>query len=300
MPLARWRRGLGNLARPGTLREAGRFLRAMAAGHMPVYLDYPVRPASRYGWGRPPHAGLQASMAAGRDGYARWIECFAVYAEGLAAIPEHAADPAGPCWDNPYVGGLTAAALYCFPALFRPRTYLEIGSGWSTRFARHAIRDHGLETRIVSVDPQPRAEIDGLCDEVIRQPLEDVDLTLFDRLGDGDILYVDNSHRCFQNADVTVLFLDVLPALRPGVLVYFDDIFLPLDYPPAWHGRFYSEQYLLAVLLLADRGRRYEIVLPGKFVQQDPDLNQALRAFWQRVGRQDEAANGLWLRVREP
>lgn len=266
---------------------------------MPIYLDYPVRPASRYGWGRPPHAGLHTLIAEGRESYARQVEAFGDHADGLAAIPEHADNATSPCWDNPYVRGLTAAALYCFPALRRPRTFMEVGSGWSTRFARRAIGDHGLDTQIVSIDPQPRAEIDSLCDEVIRQPLEDVDLSLFDRLGDGDILYVDNSHRSFQNSDVTVMFLDVLPALRPGVLIYVDDIFLPLDYPPEWRGRFYSEQYLLAVMLLADRGQRYEILLPGKFMQQDPMLNEMLRAFWRQVGRQEEAANGLWLKVRD-
>jgi hypothetical protein len=44
----------------------------------------------------------------------------------------------------------------------RPKQYFEIGSGNSTKFARQAIRDHGA-TRIVSIDPSPRAEIDAIC-----------------------------------------------------------------------------------------------------------------------------------------
>lgn len=49
-----------------------------------------------------------------------------------------------------------------------PATYLEVGSGNSTRFARRAITVHGLRTRIVSIDPEPRAVVDELCDEVVR------------------------------------------------------------------------------------------------------------------------------------
>ena len=64
----------------------------------------------------------------------------------------------------------------------RPRLYLEVGSGYSTRFARQAIKDHSPETEILSIDPCPRDEIDAICDEVIRLPVEEVDLELFDRL----------------------------------------------------------------------------------------------------------------------
>ena len=48
---------------------------------------------------------------------------------------------------------------------------VEVGSGYSTKFARRAIDDHSLRSRITSIDPAPRAEIDGLCDSVIRGPL---------------------------------------------------------------------------------------------------------------------------------
>ena len=51
----------------------------------------------------------------------------------------------------------------------RPRRFIEIGSGNSTKFARRAIRDHWLNTSIVSIDPFPRSEIDAICDEVVRR-----------------------------------------------------------------------------------------------------------------------------------
>jgi hypothetical protein len=121
---------------------------------------------------------------------------------------------------------------------------------------RRSIDDHGLGTRLVSIDPHPRAETEALCNEVVRQPLEDTDLSIFAALGPDDICFIDNSHLAFQNSVVTVFMLEVLPSLRPGVLVGIHDIMLPGDYPEAWRERFYNGQYLLAAFLLG-RARRH-------------------------------------------
>ena len=40
--------------------------------------------------------------------------------------------------------------------------------------------DQELDTRIISIDPAPRAEVDAQCDEVLRMPLEDVPMDFFD------------------------------------------------------------------------------------------------------------------------
>ena len=118
-----------------------------------------------------------------------------------------------------------------------------------------ARRDGGLSTHLTSIDPAPRAEIDALCDEVIRAPLEGADLGILGRLQPGDMLFFDGSHRVFMNADTVAFFLDVLPALPPGVIVGVHDIRLPDDYPPEFAERWYSEQYLLACWLLAESPR---------------------------------------------
>ena len=97
-------------------------------------------------------------------------------------------------------------------------------------------------------------EVDGLCDEVIRAPLEECDLAVFSRVRPGDVVFFDGSHRAFTNSDVTTFFLDVLPELPAGVLVHLHDICLPDDYPPYLDDSFYSEQYLLATIS-SPRGR---------------------------------------------
>ena len=45
---------------------------------------------------------------------------------------------------------------------------------------------------------------------------------------------------------------EVLPALAPGVIVHFHDIFLPWSYPREWFAEsrhFWAEQYLLQAFL---------------------------------------------------
>jgi hypothetical protein len=181
---------------------------------------------------------------------------------------------------NPFFSALDAISLYGLLGSREPALYFEVGSGNSTKFARRAVSDLHLKTKIISLDPSPRAEIDTLCDRVIRQPLEDVDIALFDELQAGDILFVDNSHRVFQNSDVTVFFLEVLPRLKPGVIVHIHDIFLPFDYPRAWVNRHYSEQYLLATYLLAEY-RKLDILLPLAYISRHPITEPLLEAEWE-------------------
>jgi hypothetical protein len=273
----------------------------MKDGNVPLFLEYAIHPRPRYGWGKAAHPELQRVIESGRARYASILEQLAPFTNRLRKIPIDAPDdPASPFWENRFVMGLDPVSLYAFPSLFHSKRYLEIGSGNSTKFVRRSVNDHRLDLKIVSVDPAPRAEIDALCDEVIRSPLETLDLAVIDQLESGDILMVDNSHRCFQNSDVEVTFLEILPRLKPGVLVYIDDIYLPCDYPPQWAERYYSEQYLLGVLLLADAGRRYELLFPGFFVCTDPALREAAERFWKGlgIGACMPDSNGFWMRVK--
>jgi len=261
-------------------------------------LDYPLRPVPRWGHDRPRHEKLGSILDAGRERYREHLGRILALRGHLARVPVgEPADPTEPYWLNGWLPGLDAAALYAFLAHGDPATYLEVGSGNSTRWARRAIGDHGLRTRIVSIDPSPRAEIDSICDEVLRAPAEDVDPAFFDRLGPGDVLFVDNSHRCLQNSDATAVFLDVLPRLPAGVLVEVHDVFLPDDYPPEWADRLYSEQYILAAYLLAP-GSQLEAELPAWYLSTDPELGGVLDPLWDDVGlERDRHGGSFWFRT---
>ncbi len=265
----------------------------------PVFLEYRANPKPRYGHGSPPHRRLYEIVNKNRELYKNYLNRFLKYREDLLQIPKNGKSNANaPNWINGWLPGLDAIALYGFLCEQNPRRYFEIGSGNSTKFVRRAITDHDLRTQVTSIDPNPRAEIDPLCDHVIRQPLEEVDPKIFAELESGDILFVDSSHRSFMNSDVTVLFLEVLPELKSGVVVEFHDIQIPYDYPQLWAARFYSEQYLLAAYLLADSGR-LDIVFPATFVSHDKELHQVLNPIWEDSGMSGVEKHGgsFWMKI---
>ncbi|MCZ6835874.1 MAG: class I SAM-dependent methyltransferase [Planctomycetota bacterium] len=279
----------------------GQSAMALAQGRNVIMIPDAPPLEPRYGHGQPPHAGLYKLIDTHRESYRATLQKIVGLSESLASIPRirnEETDGAQPCWDNRWLPGLDSAALYGLLTIHKPQHYIEIGSGNSTLFTRRAIRDHDLPTTITSIDPQPREEIDAICDEVHRVPVQDVDLSIFDRLESGDIMFVDSSHRVFTNSDVTAIFLDVLPRLKPGVLVHFHDIWLPEDYQPAWSNRYYTEQYLLAALLLF--GDQFEIVLPNNFITKDADLSNVLSPLWQRPEMQGVRTDGasFWIRKK--
>jgi len=243
---------------------------------------------SRWGHFAPVHPELNAALEQGRPLYEQSLDEIARFRAFYHDV-EHEADPntTEPCWDNIWFTALDAAALVGFLLSRKPKRYLEIGSGYCTMFARYAIRSGNLKTTISSIDPNPRADINKLCDHVFRANMEQFDPKLFQELEAGDILFFDGSHRIFSNTDVTVFFLEVLPRLKPGVLVHIHDIFLPADYPPTWDGRLYSEQYLLAAMLLCG-SPPFRVVLPNYFVSIDAALGTRVRELFKGTdGRRD-------------
>jgi len=282
-----------------TLRQTLRAYVKMAHGDQPIYFEYPVTPTPRYGSGRPPHLQLHLLIDRGRARYSSTLTSFLDF-EGrfskIALGPEIAREP---CWNNGSLPALDSMALYALLGHVGPKRFVEIGSGHSTKFAKRAITDLGLSTQITSIDPLPRADIDPLCDHVIREPLERVDPSWSGDLESGDILFVDGSHRCFENSDVAVFFLDILPRLHPGVIVEIHDIFLPYDYPSPWNVNLWSEQYLLASWLLSG-GDHFEIILPNAFISQDPELRSVLEPLWTGLGLKVGLWPGVsfWVRTR--
>jgi hypothetical protein len=238
-----------------------------------ITLDYPVRPAPRYTPGHRAHPELWSWFDGQRSACADALDAVSRCREALERIPRARADQNTPYWDNIFFSALDAMALYSIIATRRPAHIVEVGSGNSTKFARQAIRDAGCETTLASIDPQPRAEIDALCSQVLRQPLEQVDQRVFAALSRGDVLFIDSSHRAFTNSDVTTFFLEILPRLASGVIVHIHDIFLPWDYPVEWNARYYSEQYLMASWLLAGP-ERCRLLLSNAFTSYDPQLRR--------------------------
>lgn len=255
---------------------------AKMSGLTVATLEYPFRSEPRWGWGRPAHPQLSEILGQGRDRYRDVMSTLSRHVPELRKV-SYRSVPGQPCWDNIYWTGLDAVIQYAAIASRRPSTYIEVGSGNSTLFARRAVQDHDLATRIVSIDPSPRADVDASCDSVHRVPLERVDTGLFWQLQAGDILLIDGTHTAFMGSDAVVTFLEVLPGLAPGVLVGIHDIFLPWDYPPEWVDRWYGEQYLAATLLLAQPAQ-WQVTLPAWYVCKETDLGDDLDEVWDLFG----------------
>lgn len=281
--------------------------RLILKGRNPIFLQYDIRSKARYGRGKPygdgvnPHPKLYEVIGRDRAVYRRNLERllkYSKYFQGIAIYPDEA-NPEQPAWLNGYVPELDAITLYGFIAEFNPQLYMEIGSGNSTKFARKAAKDFKFNTKIVSIDPFPRAYIDNICDEVIRSPLEDADISMFDRLDANDILFIDSSHYVFPNSDVVTVFMDILPRLKPGVLVHFHDISIPYDYPNEQINAYYSEQYMLAAYILAE-GNKFDILQPNAFISNETDLHNLTVPLWTKIGLTDHFISGcsFWIRMK--
>ena len=103
---------------------------------------YQVTPRPRRGYGRGPHPRLNAVLERGRADYEQALTDLAAHRATLHEIPHdrNLQSPTTPFWLNQWFGTLDAASLVGFLLCRKPNRYLEIGSGQSTKFARHTIQ----------------------------------------------------------------------------------------------------------------------------------------------------------------
>jgi len=181
----------------------------------------------------------------------------------------------------------------------KPSKFIEVGSGHSTKLVHLAKINHSVHTEIISIDPNPRAFVDNISNQIIRKAFEDIDLSTL-KIESGDMLFIDNSHRILPNSDAMVFFMEVLPSLPKGVIVHLHDIYLPFDYPQFMCDRFYNEQYGLASFLLANP-KKYKTIMPNYFVSKDVELSQIYASIWEHDNLEDVERHGgsYWLEIMD-
>jgi hypothetical protein len=156
---------------------------------------------------------------------------------------------------------------------FKPKRIIEIGSGNSTLMARRAVvrnraDDPAYQCRHTCVEPYEMDWLERCEVEVIRRRVEELDPSFFAVLEENDILFIDSSHMIRPQGDVLFEFLQVLPLLRPGVIVHVHDIFTPRDYLAKWvetETKFWNEQYLLEAFL--GHNRDWQVLAALNFLQ---------------------------------
>jgi methyltransferase family protein len=189
-----------------------------------------------------------------------------------------AARGAGDPWawkPNPSYIEPDASMLYAMIRSSRPKRIVELGSGHSTLATAQAARRNAADGDAPTLevfDPFPSVVTDDLpgLTRLERIGAQQVPLETFERLGEGDVLFVDTTHTVKVGSDVNFIVLEVLPRLRPGVRVHLHDIFLPYEYPRTWledYGLYWTEQYLVHAFLLFNAG--FEVLAAMHALQRD-------------------------------
>jgi len=243
----------------------------------------------------PPETWEKPSQLAGVDlneqGQLELLDEFAAsFKEEYESFPRHRTEvPWRFYLRNNFFGPVDAEALYCMIRRFKPRRIIEIGSGNSTMLAAQAAllnqQETGVECELTAIEPFPnpllRAGFPGLT-RLESNKLEEVPLDRFTSLEENDILFIDSSHVLRIGGDVQYEFLEILPRLKPGVIVHVHDIMLPMDYDRKWvleQCRFYTEQYLLQAFLALNDS--FEVMLAAAFLASShpADLQRAFSSF---------------------
>jgi hypothetical protein len=193
---------------------------------------------------------------------------------------------------------LDAALLYASVREARPRRIIEIGAGMSSFVIADALRGAGLtNANFTCIEPflpdYLSPSLPGIS-EIIERPLQDVDLERFKQLECNDILFIDSTHVVRYGSDVVYEILEILPILRPGVIVHVHDIFFPDDYPQRWLNRdrfFWNEQYMLQAFLCMNP--HFQIDIPAHAIRLK--LSSVLKSLIYETNSEVEPAS-LWMR----
>jgi hypothetical protein len=180
-----------------------------------------------------------------------------VYAAELAQFPKDKLDDMQFYFNNGSFTSGDAEYWYQIIRHKKPRAIFEVGSGNSTLMALHAISKNQEENpnyrcNHVCIEPYEMPWLEQSSVRVIRNKVEDLDISFFSELGNNDILFIDSSHVIRPEGDVLFEYLELLPVLKPGVIVHVHDIFSPRNYLKEWlleDVRFWNEQYLFEAFM---------------------------------------------------
>ena len=196
-----------------------------------------------------------------------------------------------PEWASKWISPLDGATIYTGVTEFKPRQIIEVGSGNSTHFMVRAIVDHKMDTKVTCIDPSPRIDITGLPIDLKQRVLSLDDLQLVKSLNRNDILFIDSSHILQQGFDLDIILNRFLPALKPGVILHFHDIFLPYPYPTEWGSFHFNEQNALIGWLLSGY---LDVIFSSYYAYSDMTNNLRVSALESSI---KEAGGGsIWLR----
>ncbi|QYK40370.1 MAG: class I SAM-dependent methyltransferase [Paracoccaceae bacterium] len=152
-----------------------------------------------------------------------------------------------------------AIVLAAMIARHRPKRIIEIGSGFSTACMLDTIERLDLPTAITCIEPNPArlrrnlTERDAERVTIVEGLVQGTDPAMYETLESGDFLFIDSTHVVKTGSDVCFEMFEILPRLKPGVVVHVHDIHHPFEYPDAWifeKRRSWNEVYILRAFLM--------------------------------------------------
>ena len=180
-------------------------------------------------------------------------------------------------FDNDFFSYNSGIQLYCLLRLIKPGRIVEVGSGFSSALMLD-VNELYFEGKIQLqfIEPYPGVRLKKLLRKadygsavIIEKRLQEVDLSIFKNLNRNDVLFVDSSHVSKPGSDVNRLFFEILPILKPGVIVHFHDIFFPFEYPRGWvnnpKGFGWNELYMLRSFLM--HNDQYKILFFNSYLE---------------------------------
>ena len=127
---------------------------------------------------------------------------------------------------GPGYGVIETQALYGVIKYYSPKKIVEIGSGVSTYIMLNA----GAKN-IICIEPYPSKFLKNNTNiNLINKKLQHCDEKVFEDLSYGDFLFIDSSHSLKIGSDISKIYLDVIPKLKPGVIIHIHDIFFPYNF----------------------------------------------------------------------
>lgn len=157
--------------------------------------------------------------------------------------------------------------LYSMLQYLKPKQVIEIGSGNSSCIFLDAL-DQDYIQHLTCIEPYPELLYSLISDQdktnpnvtILQSDVQDVPLETFEQLNAGDMLFIDSTHVVKTGSDVLYNFFEILPRLKPGVIIHIHDIFGQFEYPDAWvmNNWCWNELYLLRAFLM--NNTKYEIL----------------------------------------
>jgi len=152
---------------------------------------------------------------------------------------------------GPGYGVIEAQALHGVIRHYSPKKIIEIGSGVST----HCMLEAGAKN-ITCIEPYPSNFLKTNTNiKLIKKKVQDAGIKIFEDLSVGDFLFIDSTHTLKIGSDVSQIYLEIIPKLKPGVIIHIHDIYFPYNYSREANNTMYQwlETQMLQALLIKNQ-----------------------------------------------